>query len=315
MVSAISGYEQCGQQGWGASSPGGVGSVSRGEGGKLRVVLDMDECILHSRFSSGESLKHRQFEPGLLSKSNSFTGVFGMDEGTSELDCFSVVLSDGDVAHVALRPGLREFLAKLASKYLIAVYTAAVRSYASPVLDVIDPKGELFHQRFFRCSCRELNGAFLKDLSTAFGDDFEPSRCVLVDNNPLSFMCQPHNGILLTSWYNDSEDTALEAVLNLLENLEDLDDLRPSLKEAFRMEELLKTRWSHMYDLAQGLLGEKSEVGKELDSAPQQISPSLPKLVLVPETDNDCEVDDGDDSTEESTNGSTDESIDGSDLW
>ncbi len=295
------------------SSCGGVESkASREEGGKLRVVLDMDECILHSRFSSGESLKHRQFEPGLLSKNNSFVGIFGIYEGQSNLDCFSVVLNDGDVAHVALRPGLKEFLAKLASKYHITVYTAAVQSYANPVLDVIDPKGELFHQRFFRCSCRELNGAFLKDLSRAFGDDFEPTRCVLVDNNPLSFMCQPHNGILLTSWYNDSEDTALEAVFDLLENLEDLDDLRPSLKEAFRMEELLKTRWSHMYDLAQGLLGTNSEEGNELDDSQHA---ALPKLgLVVPANDNNCAVDDGE-STESSTNDGTDESTNGADMW
>ncbi len=239
-------------------------------------------------------------------------GIFGFDEGQSNLDCFSVVLNDGDVAHVALRPGLREFLVKLASKYHIAVYTAAVQSYANPVLDVIDPKGELFHQRFFRCSCRELNGAFLKDLSRAFGKDFEPTRCVLVDNNPISFMCQPHNGILLTSWYNDSEDTALEAVLNLLENLEDLDDLRPSLKEAFRMEELLKNRLTHMYDLAQGLCTANTEGGNEFDhSKPVE----LPKLGLLAKvTDDNCAVDDGE-STESSTNDSTDGSTDGADIW
>ncbi len=311
-MDAITGYKY-GQHGGKRSSCGGVGpKVSRRERGKLRVVLDMDECILHSKFSSGESLKHRQFEPGLLSKNNSFVDIFGIDEGQSNLDCFSVVLNDGDVAHVALRPGLKEFLAKLASKYHIVVYTAAVQSYANPVLDVIDPKGDLFHQRFFRCSCREFNGAFLKDLSRAFGDDFEPTRCVLVDNNPLSFMCQPHNGILLTSWYNDSEDTALEAVFDLLENLEDLDDLRPSLKEAFRMEELLKTRWSHMYDLAQGFLGTNSKEGNELDNS-QHVA--LPKFgLMVPANDNNCVVDDGE-STESSTNDSTDESTDGADMW
>ncbi len=237
--------------------------------------------------------------------------MFGIDEGQSNLDCFSVILNDGDVAHVALRPGLREFLVKLASKYHIAVYTAAVQSYANPVLDVIDPKGELFNQRFFRCSCRELNGAFLKDLSRAFGKDFEPTRCVLVDNNPLSFMCQPHNGILLTSWYNDSEDTALEAVLDLLENLEDLDDLRPSLKEAFRMEELLKNRWSHMYDLAQGLYGTNSQGDNGIDDSQTAV---LPKLGLMAAQNDNCAVDDGE-STESSTNDSTDESTDGADMW
>ncbi len=51
-----------------SSCGGGGPKVCQEKGGKLRVVLDMDECILHSRFSSGECLKHRQFEPGLLSR-------------------------------------------------------------------------------------------------------------------------------------------------------------------------------------------------------------------------------------------------------
>ena len=33
---------------------------------------------------------------------------------------------------------------------------------------------------------------------------------MIVDNNPESFLLQPENGILIKSWYDDVDDTALE---------------------------------------------------------------------------------------------------------
>ena len=51
------------------------------------------------------------------------------------------------------------------------------------------------------------NDIYLKDLSQ-FGRSLE--RTMIVDNNPESFLLQPENGILIKSWYDDVEDTALE---------------------------------------------------------------------------------------------------------
>ena len=73
---------------------------------------------------------------------------------------------------------------------------------------------------------------YLKDL-TAISSDLQ--RCVLVDNNPISFLCQPKNGIPVPDFVGEP-DNALPAVLKLLQELEPLPDVRPRLDEIFHME-------------------------------------------------------------------------------
>jgi TFIIF-interacting CTD phosphatase-like protein len=56
----------------------------------------------------------------------------------------------------------------------------------------------------------------------------------LVDNNPLSFLHQPENGILVSNFYNDATDTTLESVYQLLHELDESQaDVRPVLEEKF----------------------------------------------------------------------------------
>jgi CTD small phosphatase-like protein 2 len=58
-------------------------------------------------------------------------------------------------------------------------------------------------------------------------------RVVLVDNNPLSFLPNPSNGILVSSFYDDPKDDTLEAVMELLHELDESDDVRPILEDRF----------------------------------------------------------------------------------
>jgi len=55
----------------------------------------------------------------------------------------------------------------------------------------------------------------------------------LVDNNPLSFLAQPSNGILVSSFYDNPTDKTLPAVLDLLHRLDGEGDVRPLLDEMF----------------------------------------------------------------------------------
>ena len=80
------------------------------------------------------------------------------------------------------------------------VFTAGTEPYASPLLDILDPCGGLQGRRY-RQHCRQVTVAsrggqtqYLKDL-TAVTDVSGLARCVLVDNNPLSFVSNPSNGI------------------------------------------------------------------------------------------------------------------------
>ena len=64
-------------------------------------------------------------------------------------------------------------------------------------------------------------------------------RVVLVDNNPLSFLPNPSNGILVSSFYDDPKDDTLEAVMELLHELDDSEDVRPILDDRFGLKDAL----------------------------------------------------------------------------
>ena len=65
-------------------------------------------------------------------------------------------------------------------------------------------------------------------------------RTVLVDNNPFSFVPQPRNGIPVVSWYNDLRDNALQKVIEFLDGIDKLEDVRPFLDQQFHVDATLK---------------------------------------------------------------------------
>mmetsp|Transcript_32292 Transcript_32292/g.52327 ORF Transcript_32292/g.52327 Transcript_32292/m.52327 type:complete len:150 (-) Transcript_32292:112-561(-) len=110
--------------------------------------------------------------------------------------------------------------------------------YAAPLLDMLDAQRKL-KGRFYRQHCTSQLGLYLKDLSLVGGEDL--SRVVLVDNNPISFLLQPENGIPVESFYDQTDDTALEEVLEILRTLDkDSGDVRPTLKEMFGLKKTLE---------------------------------------------------------------------------
>lgn len=101
------------------------------------MVLDLDETLVHSAF--------KKFERGS--------------------DIILKIELEGrfhDI-HVLVRPGVDEFLEKMAKQYELVVFTASLSKYAEPLVDRLDPKGYCFF-RLFREHCTMINGAFVKDL-------------------------------------------------------------------------------------------------------------------------------------------------------
>lgn len=206
----------------------------------LIVVLDMDECLLHSQFLSNAAvaqvyahqLQRRQAR-------NSSTSAAG------KVDSFRVNLPDGDLVHVNLRPGLLAFLDRICEQFETHIFTAAMPVYANPVLDRLDPDGTKFAARWYRDSCTydpppTGSGAYVKNLHRLPVTKSQLDRVVLVDNNPLSFLANPHNGILVNSFYDDPTDQTLPAVAQLIEDLQEHDDVRPVLGPRFELEESLQ---------------------------------------------------------------------------
>lgn len=199
----------------------------------LVVFLDMDECLIHSQFLNSplaaQVYAHQLFQKRRASASTN-----------ARVDSFRFSLPDGELVHVNVRPGLREFLQKVCSKYETHIFTAAVPLYADQVLNTLDPDQTLFAGRWYRDSCSydAQQQALVKDLNKLPFSQLD--RVVLVDNNPLSFLANPNNGILVSSFYNDADDVSLNHVWSLLEALDDEQDVRPTLTQMFQLEEVLE---------------------------------------------------------------------------
>ncbi|EGZ05719.1 hypothetical protein PHYSODRAFT_551168 [Phytophthora sojae] len=189
---------------------------------RIALVLDMDECLVHSKFQNEVEYRQSEYRPEQLEE-------YG--------DSFEIVMDDGERAVVNKRPGLDRFLEEAAKHYDVYVFTAGLEAYGKPILDALDPKGNLFAGRFFRESCQQRKGMFLKDLSVVRGGDL--SRVILVDNNPVSFLMQPSNGIPVPSFYDDANDRTLESLSKVLASLQDVEDVRPRLHQLFRLADLL----------------------------------------------------------------------------
>ena len=198
---------------------------------RLKVVLDMDECLIHSTAFSDRDGDHRQTE---TSRPNDLSGA------EQVVETFTLVMADGVSCTVLKRPHLDVFLEACAEEFDTFVFTAGTEDYASPLLDYLDPDKQLIIGRRYRSDCRLVRIPaqglhFLKDLRAVVPDEEDHSRLVLIDNNPLSFVCQPRNGIPVPDFVGDPDD-ALPAVLELLRQLKGLKDVRPTLHEMFGLE-------------------------------------------------------------------------------
>lgn len=122
---------------------------------------------------------------------------------------------DGDCS-VAVRPGLEAFLHIVgALGFEVVVFTAALQDYADHVIGLIDNE-RVIKYRLCRQHTLPLGSVYLKDLDR-LGRDLE--SVVMVDDLWQSFARHPNNGIQISAWRDDRNDTALTELSTWLTQL------------------------------------------------------------------------------------------------
>lgn len=173
---------------------------------KLTLVLDLDETLVHCSVT--------QMFPCDLNLSLSLPG--------REDSPFNV--------SVRWRPYLFTFLQHIKDKYEIIVFTASQKIYADALLDVMDPTKTIIKHRLFREACRWVNGNFIKDLDV-LGRDL--SKTIIVDNAPQAYGFHLSNGYPISGWYDDPNDQSLFYLLQFLEELAGISDVRKVIRSKF----------------------------------------------------------------------------------
>lgn len=167
------------------------------------LVLDLDETLVHT--------------------SNSFVRF-------ADLRVEVVQKKRTRIFYVVKRPFLDVFMEIMSRYFDIVIYTASIRRYADPVIDLIDLRG-VIKKRLFRESCIPMSqdtvsGPFVKDLKKVSTD---LSKMLIVDNSPEAYSMFKHNGFHIKAWFDDANDTELLRIIPFLVGLQHVKDVRSLL--------------------------------------------------------------------------------------
>lgn len=117
--------------------------------------------------------------------------------------------------YVYKRPNLDAFLKCMARCGNITVFTAGVKSYADPIIDMID-RNKLIKKRFYREDCHEdKKKNLLKDMAKVTKN---MARLVIVDDNEAIYNSYKKNCIQIAPWTKAmNQDVELYRVEELVE--------------------------------------------------------------------------------------------------
>jgi len=134
--------------------------------------------------------------------------------------------------HAYLRPGVMEFMRVVSEMFEVVLFTASQPVYAGKICDFIDPTHTMIQHRLFRQSCVYADGNYVKDLRV-LGRDL--AKTVIIDNSPQAFAFQYDNGIPILSYFDSKTDKELLRLLPLLRRLAIADDVRPILRNYYKL--------------------------------------------------------------------------------
>ena len=188
---------------------------------KKILVLDLDETLVHA---SSTPLDPTHFDVAIPGANGMYNTMF-----------------------VCERPYLQYFLEQVSQWYTVAVFTAATKEYAMPIIHKID-RSKVIKKRYFRSDCIFEAGNYVKNLSRLSGprpDLF--SNYIIIDNHPASYRMNPDNAIPISSFTAQMAhtDTELLKLLPLLEALQCVHDVRAVLELRNNPDRRFEDRLTH----------------------------------------------------------------------
>ena len=161
------------------------------------LVLDLDETLAH-----GQNIP------------------FSSPKNQLTIEC---KLNDiNTTIYFKIRPGVKEFLRKMSKLYEIVIFTASVEEYAKMLINLIDTKNICSH-KLYREQCTYENFLYIKDLRK-LGRDLKD--IIIIDNSPNAYSLNKENGIPISTWLDDENDRELYDLIQILEFLSYVDDVR-----------------------------------------------------------------------------------------
>ncbi|CCE64190.1 hypothetical protein TPHA_0G03500 [Tetrapisispora phaffii CBS 4417] len=187
-------------------------------GRKKKLVLDLDETLIHSISRSNSNSNNAQAH--LVEVKFQISGI-------------------STLYYVHKRPYCDLFLSNVSKWYDLIIFTASMKEYADPVIDWLESSfvGN-FSKRYYRNHCILRDGVgYIKDLSIIndtnddHGNELVRANSILheiilIDNSPVSYAMNVDNAIQVEGWISDPTDQDLLNLLPFLESLRYTTDVR-----------------------------------------------------------------------------------------
>eukprot|EP00127_Corallochytrium_limacisporum_P006289 Clim_evm33s224 gene=Clim_evmTU33s224 len=171
------------------------------DGKRKTLILDLDETLIHS---TTRLLNRTMFD-------------FKVEVNTAALAC---------VFFVHKRPHVDMFLDRIQHWFDLVIYTASLQEYADPVIDILDNGRGILRNRYFRESCINIGGIYVKNLEIV---DKDLKDVIIIDNSPGAYTNHPENAIPIETWEVNPYDESLLDLIPFLSCLRHMDDVRSVL--------------------------------------------------------------------------------------
>ena len=191
-------------------------NIKSNENKKL-LILDLDETLIHS-----------DMDYSLKEKIDKYDTILYFDNDEEKNIPIPLII----------RPGIYQFLDYASKEFDLIVFTASDQQYADAIINYIERDKKYFKMRLYRNHCIFIEpGLYIKDLRI-LSSYKKMEDIIILDNSLFSFANQLNNGILITSFFDDKNDTFLNNVKDYLEYIKNEKDIREINKESFRFEEI-----------------------------------------------------------------------------